>query len=175
MKLKGKSKTMEGMLKIVQKEGRIGVKSVEDIRKLVNEDKLLEAYFSIIHRLQYQLQANFHNKFHVDWKRIHQKKPQEKDIKKLWEQFTEKVDNFSTLILISYSTSLIDKILFDKLNELRALRNQIAHNLTYYEPEYFITRKEVKDSTEKGIKVLSELERISLEIVYPKTKLKEAD
>ena len=93
MKLKGKRKTREQMLRIVEKEGgRIGVKSVEDIKKLVNGDKLLEAYFSIIHRLQYQLQANFHNKFHVDWKRIHQKKPQEKDIKKLWEQFTEKVD-----------------------------------------------------------------------------------
>ena len=167
MKLKGKRKTREQMLRIVEKEGgRIGVKSVEDIKKLVNGDKLLEAYFSIIHRLQYQLQANFHNKFHVDWKRIHQKKPQEKDIKKLWEQFTEKVDSFSTIILISYSTGLINKILFDKLNELRTLRNQIAHNLTYFEPEYFITRKEVKNSTKKGIMILNELEKISLKIVH---------
>ena|SRR3989338_8293719 len=167
MKLKGKRKTREQMLRIVEKEGgRIGVKSVEDIRKLVNENKLLEAYFSIIHKLQYQLQANFHNKFHVDWKRIYQKKPQEKDIKKLWEQFTEKVDSFSTIILISYSTGLINKILFDKLNELRTLRNQIAHNLTYFEPEYFITRKEVKNSTKKGIMILNELETISLELAH---------
>lgn len=166
MRLKGKSKTREQMLKIVKKEsGRVGVKDIEAIRALIKEDKLLEAYFSIIHGLQYQLQANFHNKFHIDWQKIHNKQPQEKDIKKLWEQFTEKIDSFSTLILISYSTSLIDKILFDKLNELRALRNQIAHNLTYYEPEYFVTRKEVKVSTEKGIKVLSELEKISLNLV----------
>ena len=129
MKLKGKSKTREQMLRIVEKEGgRIGVKSVEDIRKLVNENKLLEAYFSIIHKLQYQLQANFHNKFHVDWKRIYQKKPQEKDIKKLWEQFTEKVDSFSTIILISYSTGLINKILFVKLNELETISLELAHN-----------------------------------------------
>lgn len=167
MKLKGKSKTSEQMLKIITKEGgRIGVKSVEDIRKLVTEDKLLEAYFSVIHRLQYQLQANFHNKFHVDWQRIHNNLPQERDIRKLWGDFTEKVDRFATIIIISYSTGLIDKKLYDQLNELRNLRNQIAHNLTYYEPEYFVTKKEVKLSIEKGIKVLKELEKISLKLVH---------
>lgn len=166
MKLKGKSKTREQMLKIVEKEGRLGVKDIEAIRKLIREDKLIEAYFSIIHRLQYQLQANFHNKFHVDWNRIHENKPQEKDSKKLWDDFTEKVDRFATIIIISYSTELISKNLYAQLNELRTLRNQIAHTLTYYEPEYFVTRKEVKVSIEKGIKVLSELEKISLGLIH---------
>ena len=76
------------------------------------------------------------------------------------------MDRFSTIIFISYSTDLIKKDTYDKLNKLRDLRNQIAHNLTYYEPEIFVTENEVKDAVEKGIKLLEELEEIQKDIVF---------
>ena len=169
MKLKKKNATREKMLKLIKKgNGRMGVKDVKEIQRLSAEDKLLEAFFSIIIRLQYQLQANFHNKFHVDWKKIHKNKPQKRDIKKLWETFSEKVDRFATIIFISYSTDLIGKRLYDDLNNLKTLRNQIAHNLTYYEPEIFVTKKEVKDGIDKGIRLLTKLEKIQHNIVFGK-------
>ena len=167
MKLKKKSATRELMLKLIKKgNGRLGTKDIGEIKKLVMGDKLLDAYFSIVIKLQYKLQANFHHKFHVNFEKIRDNQPQERDIKKLWETFSEKIDRFSTIIFISYSTDLIKKDTYDKLNELRDLRNQIAHNLTYYEPEIFVTENEVKDAVEKGIKLLEELEEIQKDIVF---------
>ncbi|MCK4669805.1 MAG: hypothetical protein KAT43_01285 [Nanoarchaeota archaeon] len=169
MRLKKKTATRAKMLKLIKNgDGRIGVKDVKEIQRLSSEDKLLEAFFSIIIRLQYQLQANFHNKFHVDWKKIHKKNPQKRDFKRLWEIFSEKVDRFATIIFISYSTDLIGKHIYTDLNNLKGLRNQIAHNLTYYEPEIFVTKKEVKKGIEKGINLLSKLEKIQLKITFNK-------
>jgi len=156
MKLKKKDATNEKMWELINKGGgKVGVIDIKEIQRLSSEDKLLEAFFSIILRLQYQLQSNFHNKFHVDWKKVENEEPQKRDIGELWGTFTEKVDRFSTIIFLSYSTDLVDKKIFERLNKLRDLRNQIAHNLIFYEPRIFVTKKEVKDAIEEGIKLLS--------------------
>ena len=167
MKLGKKVATREKMNELIEKgDGRVGAKDIKEIQKLSSDDKLLEGFFSIIIRLQYKLQSNFHIRFHMDWEKIHKKEQQKRDIKKLWEIFSEKVDRFDTIIFISYSTNLIEKSIYDRLNNLKKLRNEIAHNLTYYEPEIFVTKKEVRKGIEEGIKVLNELEKIPLKIIY---------
>ena len=169
MKLKKKNATREKMMNLIKKgNGRIGVKSIAEIQRLWSEDKLLEAFFSIVIRLQYQLQANFHNKFHVNWGKVHKKEPQKRDTEQLWKIFSEKVDRFALLIFISYSTDLIEKPIYDRLNNLRDLRNQIAHNLTYYEPKIFVTKNEVSKGIGEGIELLTELERIQHKLVFNK-------
>ena len=166
MKLKRKNATRENVQKITEKEGIIGSKRIEDIKKLKTEDKLLEAFFSVLAHVQWQLQSNFHNKFHINWKDVHLKKKQNRDITELWNIFTEKVDNLFTIIFISYSTDLINKSIFQKLDKIRVLRNQIAHNLLYYEPEIFVTRKEVRSAIDDCIIILDELGKIEHEIVF---------
>lgn len=165
MKLKGNS-SRERMLSIVKKDGRVGSKDVTEILRLKSEDKLLEAFFSIICRIEYQLKANFHNKFHVNWKKINDGETQSKDINRLWEEFNNSIDRFSTIIFISYSTNLVDKKLYQRLTNIRLLRNQIAHNLTYCEPEIFVTKKEVRSSIEDCIQILNELENTQTDIVF---------
>ncbi|MBI2135825.1 hypothetical protein HYU06_02020 [Candidatus Woesearchaeota archaeon] len=171
MKLKGKNCTTKKMLEEISKGGgRIGVKDIKEIQKLSSEDKLLEAFFSIIIRLEYQLKANHHNKFHIDWNKVSKKEEQERDINKLWEEFTKEVDKFATIIVVSYSTNLIKKGTYDRLNRLRVLRNDIAHNLTYHEPKKFITKKEVRYAIEEGINLLTELNQIQLHIITENKK-----
>jgi len=166
MKIKGKNGIRQNMLEVIKKEGRIGVKDVNEIKKLKTDGKLLESFFSIISRIQYQLQSNFHNKFHVNWKNLTDGKKQNRDINELWENFTKSIDKFHTIIFISYSTDLINKKLYQRLTNVRKLRNQIAHNLTYYEPEIFITKKEVELAIDECISLLKELEKIQHEIVF---------
>lgn len=147
-------------------EERIGTKDIDEIKKLVKEEKLLEAFLSIIIRIQWQLWANFHNKFHIDWKKIHNKEPQKRDINKLWKTFTKKIQNFNALIFLSYSTKLIEEEDYEKINELRKLRNKIAHELTYHENETIITKNKVKKAIDEGINMISKLQKIEYEIVF---------
>lgn len=42
MRLKGKNTTRENMLRIIEREGQIGAKKIEDIQELKKQDKLMK-------------------------------------------------------------------------------------------------------------------------------------
>lgn len=144
----------------------IGTKDIEKIKGLVKEDKLLEAFFSIIIKIQWQLWANFHNKFHLDIGKT--EKIPKRNAKKMWEGFTKKVNNFSALIFLSYSVGLIDEQDYKTIDKLRRLRNDIAHKLTYHGKQegVIITKNKVKRAIDDGIKIIQTLNKTEHEIIF---------
>ena len=49
---------------------------------------------------------------------------------------------------------------------MRIIRNKIAHNLVYYEPEIFVTKKELEYAIDDCLKIIKKLEKIQHEIVF---------
>jgi len=145
---------------------KIGTNDINIIRKLKEEGKLLEAFFSITITIQWYLWANFHNKFHENWGK--DSKIPKRDVNKLWQEFTERVKDFYPLIALSYSTNLIDQDDFNTLEKLRKLRNRIAHKLVYHTAKEggFVTKKEVEEGIEEGINIVLKLSEIQHEIVF---------
>src|SRR3989344_6408605 len=148
------------------KDERLGVKDIDKIRVLVQQDKLLEAFFSMIIRIQWQLWANFHSKFHLDFGKTG--KIPKRDASEMWEGFTKKVSNFSALIFLSYSVDLINEEDYRAIDKLRKLRNNIAHKLTYHTAKEggVIMKNQVKQAIEEGIKIIQNLQKTQHEIVF---------
>jgi len=135
----------------MEKEGgRIGTKDIDKMKELIEKGDLLEAFFSILPELQYDLYRFYY------WKFV---KRSDLDFRRKWEKLTGDYETLYNIINICHKKKLIKNDTFKKLIDIKNLRNNIAHWLTYDEPKVMISRKQVIDACELGIKLIKDFDK----------------
>jgi len=142
-------------------KGRIlGRKTVEDIKELLDEGEVWEAFISIHLRLQYQLKQIFYCKFLI----------KEKRRQELWKILTERsIDKFGFLIRICHTTKLIDDKLTTKLKKFNKFRNNLVHKLTYEGLK--ITKKMIIKKSNDGLELINDLEKIFKKVTWESIRI----
>jgi hypothetical protein len=136
--------------RIDREGGRVGTKDTDEMLMMIKNNNLLEAFFSMVPKLQYDLYTFYY------WKFYHRSG---QDLKNKWKKLTKKYDTFHKIIKLCHKKKLIKNDTFRHLNEIRNLRNDIAHWLTYDEPRVIISRKQVIDAVNKGISLIKDFKK----------------